>query len=72
MQLYGAHAWTQGDPDDDTPGNLTDYAPGGLAAFPWGLVDAHFADRGRQGRQLRLISDTHTLPTGALVGFGID
>lgn len=49
--LNGAHAWAQGDPDDDTPGNLTDYAPGGLGVFSWGLVDAHFADRGRQGQQ---------------------
>jgi cyanophycinase len=70
--LYGASPWFPGDPDDDTPGNLTDFAPGGLGTFPYALVDGHFAQRGRQGRLLRLLLDTRDLPTGRAIAVGID
>ena len=44
------------------------YEPdGGFGFFSSGLVDTHFAYRGRQGRMIRLLSDT-----GTNLGFGID
>jgi cyanophycinase len=70
--LYGASDWYPGDPDDDTPGNLTDFLPGGLGTFPYALVDGHFAQRGRQGRLLRLLLDTRGVPTGRNVAVGVD
>lgn len=70
--LYGASAWYPGDPDDDTPGNLTEFAPGGLNTFPFALVDGHFAQRGRQGRLLRLLLDTRGAANGRNVSVGID
>ena len=70
--LNGASAWQPGDPDDDTPSNLTEFAAGGLGSFPFALVDAHFAQRGRQGRQLRLLLDTRAFATGSTVAVGID
>ena len=44
------------------------YQPdGGFGFFSVGLIDTHFAFRGRQGRMIRLLSDTDTN-----LGFGID
>ena len=52
----GAYVFTDThlkDPDDLL------YDPlGGLGFFPLGLIDTHFANRGREGRFIRLISDT--------------
>ena len=70
--LFGASPWYPGDPDDDTPGNLTDFLPGGLGTFPYALIDGHFAQRGRQGRLLRLLLDTRSAPTGRNIAVGVD
>mmetsp|Transcript_31908 Transcript_31908/g.45932 ORF Transcript_31908/g.45932 Transcript_31908/m.45932 type:complete len:432 (-) Transcript_31908:363-1658(-) len=51
---------------------MTAYGPGGVGLFPYGLVDTHFANRGRQGRMIRLMTDSRTLPTGSLRAFGVD
>lgn len=42
------------------PNSLTYQAMGGLGLFPFGLLDADVANRGRQGRMLRLAVDTAT------------
>lgn len=47
--------------------HLTFSGTGGLGLFPWGVLDTHFSERGRQGRLLRLQNDTQTR-----FGFGID
>jgi cyanophycinase len=47
--------------------HLTYSAKGGLGLFPWGVLDTHFSERGRQGRLIRLLNDTQTR-----FGFGID
>jgi len=47
--------------------HLTYTAMGGLGLFPWGVLDTHFSERGRQGRLIRLQNDTQTR-----FGFGID
>ena len=39
------------------PSVLTGYGPGGIALFPHGLVDTHFANRGRHGRLVQLLLD---------------
>ena len=70
--LNGVHEWVPGDPQNDEPANLTAFLPGGLAAFGAALVDAHLAQRGRQGRQLRLLLDTRGTPAGARRSVGID
>lgn len=49
------------------PYQLMYEADGGFGFFRPGLVDTHFAYRGRQGRMIRLLSDT-----GVNLGFGID
>ncbi|HLU68703.1 MAG TPA: cyanophycinase, partial [Kofleriaceae bacterium] len=36
------------------PRRLRDRPAGGLGFFRWGLIDTHFAERGRQGRLIRL------------------
>lgn len=44
------------------------YQPlGGLGLFPFGLLDTHFSERGREFRLIRLLSDT-----GSRFGFGVD
>ena len=40
---------------------LTAYSHG-IGIFPYGLLDTHFENRGRQGRLLRLLSDTSSYP----------
>jgi cyanophycinase len=47
--------------------HLTYTANGGLGLFPWGVLDTHFSERGRQGRLIRLQYDTQTR-----FGFGVD
>lgn len=47
--------------------HLTFSSSGGLGLFPWGVLDTHFSERGRQGRLIRLQHDTQTR-----FGFGID
>jgi cyanophycinase len=49
------------------PRRLTDRARGGLGFFRFGLIDTHFAERGRQGRLIRL-GARHGQP----LAFGID
>ena len=51
--------------------DLTGYS-NGLGLFPYGLLDTHFENRGRQGRLLRLLMDTRGYPTGSRVAFGVD
>lgn len=55
--------------DQDT---LTAYGPGGIGLFTHGLLDTHFANRGRQGRMIKLMADTHSHPVGSTRAFGID
>lgn len=47
--------------------SLTYQANGGLGLFPWGVLDTHFSERGRQGRLLTLVA--HSKNT---FGFGVD
>ncbi|GAA5216052.1 cyanophycinase [Corallincola platygyrae] len=42
------------------PDALTYQPGGGLKFFPWGVMDTHFSERGRQGRLMRLASDTQS------------
>ena len=44
---------------------------GGIGLFPY-LLDSHHAERGRQGRFIRLLSDTVRQPNGSTIGLGID
>ena len=51
------------------------YRPqGGLRLFPYGVLDTHFTERGRQGRLLMLLAQTHTQQqrAGRVLGFGVD
>lgn len=47
--------------------NLTYNPVGGFGFFTYGLLDAHFSQRGREGRLIRLAADTHTP-----MAYGID
>lgn len=38
--------------------SLTYHAKGGIGLFPFGLLDTHFSERGRQARLLQLLVDT--------------
>lgn len=42
------------------PRLLRDRRAGGLGVFRWGLIDTHFAERGRQGRLIRLAARRDT------------
>ncbi|HEU5054994.1 MAG TPA: cyanophycinase, partial [Kofleriaceae bacterium] len=46
---------------------VTDRRRGGLGLFPFGLIDTHFAERGRQGRIIRL-----AVRRGVTLAFGVD
>lgn len=46
---------------------LTYQANGGLGLFPFGVLDTHFSERGRELRLVRLLSDSQSR-----FGFGID
>lgn len=47
--------------------SLTYQAEGGLGLFPWGVLDTHFSERGRQGRLLTLVAQSKNT-----FGFGVD
>lgn len=51
---------------------LTAYGPGGIGLFPYGLLDTHFANRGRHGRLISLAVDSASQPLGNHVAFGVD
>lgn len=53
--------------DDLLNGDLTFNSNGGLKLFPWGILDTHFSERGRQGRLSVLVSQTNSP-----FGFGVD
>jgi len=46
---------------------LTYRPQGGLGLFPFGVLDTHFSERGREARLVRLLSDSKTR-----YGFGVD
>lgn len=50
-----------------TQSSLTYQAAGGFGLFPWGILDTHFSERGREGRLLTLVAQTQ-----AYYGFGVD
>ncbi|XP_076436143.1 cyanophycinase-like [Babylonia areolata] len=52
--------------------NLTYDSAGGLGFLDGYVIDTHFANRGREGRMIRLLSDTRALPKGVSRGFGVD
>jgi cyanophycinase len=54
------------------PNTLTAYGYGGVGLFPYGILDTHFANRGRQGRLIELLFDSHELPTSNINAFCID
>lgn len=62
----------EGCENDQSCGNGIDeksltYQKSGLDLFPWGVLDTHFSERGRQGRLLALVAQTR-----AGFGFGVD
>ncbi|WP_440897977.1 cyanophycinase [Amphibacillus sp. Q70] len=54
------HAIVEGAQEGYQPGSptLTYIRRGGLGFFDYGIVDSHFSERGREGRSIRLASDT--------------
>jgi cyanophycinase-like exopeptidase len=58
--------------EDPNAARLTGYGPGGIGFFPHGLLDTHFANRGRHGRLLQLLADTAGLTRGDTRAFGVD
>ena len=62
----------EGCENDQSCGNGIDsksltYQQDGLGLFPWGVLDTHFSERGRQGRLLTLVAQTQSG-----YGFGVD
>ena len=62
----------EGCENDQSCGNGIDgksltYQSNGLNLFPWGVLDTHFSERGRQGRLLTLVAQTKSN-----FGFGVD
>ena len=51
---------------------LTGYGPGGIGLFGHGLLDTHFANRGRHGRLIQLLVDSSDVTRGAMRAFGVD
>jgi len=51
---------------------LTGYGPGGIGLFGHGLLDTHFANRGRHGRLIQLLVDSADVTRGAMRAFGVD
>jgi cyanophycinase len=51
---------------------LTAYGSGGIGLFTDGLLDTHFANRGRHGRLVELLVDSRGLTTGHHRAIGID
>ncbi|MEE2001738.1 cyanophycinase [Alkalimonas sp. MEB108] len=73
---FGAHATEPPERDCDEAGTCPDglhassltYNPqGGVGLFPWGILDTHFSERGREGRLIKL-----ALATQTRFGFGVD
>ncbi len=60
--------------DDPYPNNVLVYDPtGGLQLFNGFVLDAHFSDRGREGRLTRVIQQTRDEPgTGVAKGIAVD
>lgn len=54
-------------PDELAASQLTAQASGGLGFFPYGVLDTHFSERGRQGRLWQLLAQTK-----GQLGVGID
>ncbi|QBF81913.1 hypothetical protein EXU30_03770 [Shewanella maritima] len=47
--------------------DLTYNSQGGMGLFKWGIMDTHFSERGRQGRLVKLVTDTQSR-----FAFGVD
>jgi len=52
--------------------DLTYDPQGGLGLWPGPIIDAHFRERGRQGRLVQLVRDTRELEHGSTWGIGLD
>merc|ERR1711953_542355 len=63
---HGAQT-SSSDPDD-----LTYDAQGGLGLWNGPIIDAHFRERGRQGRLVQLVRNTRELEHGSNWGIGLD
>jgi len=63
---HGAQT-SSSDPDD-----LTYDPQGGLGLWPGPIIDAHFRERGRQGRLVQLVRDTRESEHGSTWGIGLD
>ncbi|XP_050400418.1 cyanophycinase [Patella vulgata] len=63
---YGAH--TSSSHSDDLVYNQH----GGTGLFDGYILDTHFGNRGREGRLIRLLSDTRHLSNGVDYGIGVD
>ncbi|XP_067656959.1 cyanophycinase-like [Haliotis asinina] len=62
---YGAH-------ESSTHANdLTYWKTGGFGIYPDYLLDTHFSNRGREGRMMRLLSDTRHMSNGVDYGLGV-
>lgn len=69
--LNGAKTlWYPAESPDVT--TLTAYGLGGIGNFPHGLLDTHFANRGRHGRLIELLVDTSSMPLGSTRAYGVD
>lgn len=64
---YGVRDGASSSPPGSDLNKLTYRPGGGFGFFPSGLLDTHFAARGRQGRLIRLAMDTKQS-----IGFGVD
>eukprot|EP00095_Tigriopus_kingsejongensis_P000431 maker-scaffold171_size289870-snap-gene-1.37 protein:Tk00431 transcript:maker-scaffold171_size289870-snap-gene-1.37-mRNA-1 annotation:"hypothetical protein CAPTEDRAFT_193384" len=58
--------------DSEYEDDLTYEAAGGMGLAAGLVVDTHFSQRGREGRMIRLLSDTKDIPMGTNNGAGID
>merc|ERR1712025_1045011 len=63
---HGAQT-SSSDPDD-----LIYDPQGGLGLWPGPIIDAHFRERGRQGRLVQLVRDTREMEHGSTWGIGLD
>nr|KAG5693692.1 hypothetical protein BaRGS_008334 [Batillaria attramentaria] len=72
---YGGWSWEALKDGAMTSSNnccdLTYNPDGGLAMLDGYILDTHFAERGREGRMIRLISDTKHEPRGVSYGIGV-
>ena len=63
----GEFTYAEYEYSDQQLSSATNNPNGGLGHFPYGILDTHFSQRGRQGRVLRLAWDTNTQ-----YAFGVD